>query len=227
MDETTLAGRILAYHLELQTDQTIPEGVDWLFPYGSVEVQKSMHAFFTKYFSDNEQRFALFGINPGRFGAGITGTPFTDPIRLEQICGIKNEFKKRQELSSVFVYNFIEALGGPDKFYRSFYITSICPLGFVKEGKNYNYYDSKALTAAVLPMIEDNIERHLSFGVSNKVAFSMGMGKNFKFLSELNKSKNYFEKIVGLPHPRWVMQYRLKRKTEFVQQYVDALSPYQ
>ncbi len=226
MAETTFADRILAYHLSLRPNLKIPAEVDWLFPYEAATVQQTMHSFFKKYFSDNHQRIALFGINPGRFGAGITGTPFTDPIRLESVCGIKNDFKKRQELSSVFVYDFIEALGGADMFYTLFYITSICPLGFVKDGKNYNYYDSKELTSAVLPLIEDNIEKHLSIGISREVAFSMGMGKNFKFLNDLNKSRNYFDEVVALPHPRWVMQYRLKRKNEFVQEYVEALSRY-
>lgn len=226
MAKPTFADQIIDYHLNLKPNLSIPKGVQWLYPYDDASVQKTMHSFFNKYFSDYGPRFALFGINPGRFGAGITGTPFTDPIRLEEVCGIANDFKKRQELSSVFVYDFIAALGGAEVFYRSFYITSICPLGFVKDGKNYNYYDNKDLTTAVMSMIEDNLEKHLSFGVSDQVAFSMGMGKNFKFLCDLNKSRNYFSEVVALPHPRWVMQYRLKRKQEFVQQYVDALSHY-
>ncbi len=225
-DRNSFAEKILNYHLRLKPNLEIPSGVEWLYPYDQEEVVGAMQAFFRKYFSDQGERLALFGINPGRFGAGITGTPFTDPIRLEETCMIKNNFKKRQELSSVFVYDFISALGGPDIFYKSFYITSVCPLGFVKDGKNFNYYDSKELTQSVLPLIEENLEKHLSFGVSNRVAFSMGQGKNFKFLKALNNEKNYFDSVVPLPHPRWVMQYRLKRKHEFVRQYVQTLSGY-
>jgi uracil-DNA glycosylase len=182
-----------------------------------------MDLFFRKYFSDQEPRYALIGINPGRFGAGITGLPFTDPIRMEEVCGIANAFQKRQELSSVFVYEVIEALGGPEAFYRHFYFTSVCPLGFVKDGKNYNYYDDKELEAAVMPMILDNLKRHREIGVSGKVAFSMGQGVNFKILKRINARHGFFDEILPLPHPRWVMQYRRKRKDEFVHMYVEEL----
>lgn len=226
MSDPSLATQILNYHFQLKTDVELPDRVEWLYPYDVEAVQQSMQAFFSKYFSDTKRRFMLVGINPGRFGAGITGLPFTDPIRMESACGLENNFKKRQELSSVFVYDVIDAMGGPAQFYRDFYITSICPLGFVKDGKNYNYYDSKELTAAVMPLILDNFKRHLEMGFSDQVAFSMGQGKNFKFLQQLNAKHGFFKEVHPLPHPRWVMQYRLKRKLEFVDQYVETLGAY-
>jgi len=33
--------------------------------------------FYKKYYNDNNPRFLILGINPGRFGAGVTGIPFT------------------------------------------------------------------------------------------------------------------------------------------------------
>jgi len=223
---TTFAEKILEFQLSLRPEPNIPTGIEWLFPYEDKAVQMAMSTFFNKYFSDNNQRFVLLGINPGRFGAGITGLPFTDPIRMETECGIRNNFKKRQELSSVFVYDVVNAMGGSQQFYANFYITSICPLGFIKDGKNYNYYDSKELTNSVLPLIEENLEKHLTYGISEQVAFSMGQGKNFKFLEELNQRKKYFREVVALPHPRWVMQYRLKQKDKFINQYVETLTTY-
>ncbi len=225
--KNTFADRVLAHHFDLKPSLVLPDGVEWLYPYERPEVREAMGQFFTKYFAEGSSRVALLGINPGRFGAGITGIPFTDPIRMEKICALPNAFDKRQELSSVFVYDVVDALGGPDLFYRSFYITSICPLGFVRDGKNYNYYDSKSLTETVMPMILHNLRAHLEMGVSEKVAFSMGQGKNYKFLKALNDEHGFFEQVHPLPHPRWVMQYRLKRKEAFVQAYVNALSPWQ
>ena len=95
--------------------------------------RKPANSFYTKYYSDNNKRILLLGINPGRFGGGVTGIPFTDPVRLEKVCGIKNDFQKKQELSSVFIYEMIEAYGGAEKFYKQFYISAVSPLGFVKQ----------------------------------------------------------------------------------------------
>lgn len=220
----TFAKKILDYHFSLSTDISLPDKVAWLYPYADNQVQDAMQRFFYKYFSDNSARHVLVGINPGRFGAGITGLPFTDPIRMQEVCQLENDFPKRQELSSVFVYDVVNALGGPDTFYKHFYITSVCPLGFVKDGKNYNYYDGKDLETAIMPMIIDNLKKHISFGLSTDCAFSMGQGKNYAFLNKLNKEHGFFDKIIPLPHPRWVMQYRLKRKEEFIKEYVDKLS---
>ena len=52
----------------------------------------------------------------------------------------------------------------------------------------------------------------------------MGMGQNFKYLQVLNKKYQLFDKIESLPHPRWIMQYRLKRKQEFIHEYIDKIS---
>ena len=86
-------------------------------------MQQACSDFYEKYYNDNNERYAFFGINPGRFGGGVTGIPFTDPIRLEKICGIPNDFEKKQELSSVFIYDMIDAFGGAAKFYKRFYIS--------------------------------------------------------------------------------------------------------
>ncbi|MCK5703784.1 MAG: DUF4918 family protein, partial [Cyclobacteriaceae bacterium] len=56
------------------------------------------------------------------------------------------------------------------------------------------------------------------------VAFSMGKGQNFKYLKYLNKKYQLFDKVEPLPHPRWVMQYRLKRKAEFIHEYISKIS---
>lgn len=215
---------ILEYHFGLKTDIALPDNAQWLFPYSEDETRRCMDSFYSKYYDDDNQRTMLLGINPGRFGAGVTGVPFTDPLKLEEECEIPNTFNKRYELSSNFVYEFINALGGPDVFYADFYITSICPLGFVREGKNYNYYDSKALQEAVMPMIVDNIRAQIRFGANPEVAYSMGKGKNFKFLKDLNQEHQFFDRVEHLPHPRWVMQYRLKAKQQYIDEYVMKLS---
>jgi hypothetical protein len=181
-----------------------------------------MKAFYEKYYDDERKRTLILGINPGRFGAGTTGVPFTDPVRLEKECGIANNFPKKQELSSVFVYEMINAYGGCKVFYRKMYISAICPLGFIKEGKNYNYYDDALLLKRIEPLLITHLRRQISFGVNTNRVFCLGQGKNFQYLETLNRAHGFFDEIIPLPHPRWIMQYRLKKKQEYLQMYLSA-----
>ncbi|NBC10018.1 MAG: DUF4918 family protein [Bacteroidetes bacterium] len=216
--------RVLDFNQSLQPDWKLPPKVELLYPFGQADTWRAMEQFYHRYYADERPRIAILGINPGRFGAGVTGVPFTDPVRLESECGIANDFKKKPELSSDFVYRFIHAWGDVPSFYNTFYITSICPLGFTKDGKNYNYYDDKKLERAVEPHIIDNLRAQIKLGVTPKIALCMGVGKNWKYLQQLNAKHEFFEEIKVLPHPRWVMQYRRKRLQEFLQQYVDTLN---
>ena len=80
----------------------------------------------------------ILGINPGRLGAGVTGIPFTDTKRLVTECKIPYSGKLTHEISSVFVYEMINAFGGVSNFYKKFYINSPFPLAITKtssEGK--------------------------------------------------------------------------------------------
>jgi hypothetical protein len=219
----SFAQRVIDFHHGLAPDWEVPEGIEIMFPYEEEDTMQALKAFYKKYYDDNFLRIGIFGINPGRFGAGVTGVPFTDPIRLEEEVGISNDFKKRQELSSVFVYEIIKAWGGVEKFFQTFYITSLSPLGFTKNGRNYNYYDDKLIQEAVKPHIIDNLQAQLSIGISDRVALCMGRGKNSTFFEKLNEEKGFFGQIVPLPHPRWVMQYRRVRLQEYVDLYLEKM----
>lgn len=180
--------------------------------------------FYQKYYSDSNERIALFGINPGRFGGGITGVPFTDPLQLERVCGIANPFKKKEELSSRFIYEMIESYGGPEIFYSKFFISAISPLGFVRNGKNLNYYDIENWKKLFGGYAVQKINEQLAFPLNKSIALSIGRGKNLQYLQSINKEHQLFGEIKTAPHPRWVMQYRLKRKQEFIQQYMETLN---
>lgn len=214
--------QIIDYHFSLKPAIRLPKGIEWLMPYEDPETRRCMTSFYQRFYNDIQPRTFILGINPGRFGAGITGVPFTDPIRLKQL-GIDNSFAAKPELSSVFVYEMIDACGGPEAFYNSFYITSLSPLGFVKGGKNYNYYDDPQLSILVRPFIIQNIETQISFGADRTRVFCLGQGNNYEYLSKLNDEHQWWERVIPLPHPRWIMQYRLKRKEEFIELYKNAL----
>lgn len=179
--------------------------------------------FYRKYYDDKLPRTFIFGINPGRHGAGLTGIPFTDPIKLKSICAIDNPFPEKAELSADFIYMMIKTYGGVTKFYEKFYITSVCPLGFTRKGKNLNYYDDKKLQGKVGLFITSSIKSQLQFGANRKICFCLGEGRNYKYLSGLNSEHQFFETIIPLPHPRFIMQYRRKRLGEYVELYRKKL----
>jgi uracil-DNA glycosylase len=219
----SLAEDILGFYQSLQPRFPLPEGVEIMHPYREEAAWQAATRFYHRYYGEQQRRVLLLGINPGRFGAGVTGVPFTDPIRREQVCGIPNDFVKKQELSSLFVYDVADAYGGPAAFYRHFFVTAVCPLGFVRNGRNMNYYDDKALLAACEPFIVATIRHQLIMLGSPARCACLGDGTNYKHLQKLNERYGFFEQIIPLPHPRWVMQYRRKQKDVFVQQYVKVL----
>jgi hypothetical protein len=225
----TIAEQIIAFNKSLKFTGTLPQNIRLLNPFrDNPAIMPVVEEFYRKYYSDNRPRRMILGINPGRHGAGVTGIPFSDTKRLAEFCGIKITEFKSHEPSSVFVYDVIKAYGGPRKFYSKFYINSICPLGFTLAGekgreKNYNYYDSPELYSAVYKFIVKSIRRQLAFGFSREVCYCMGTGKNFRYLTAINQSENLFDAIIPLEHPRFVVQYRLKKKHIYVKKYLDAI----
>jgi hypothetical protein len=225
----TFADNVVQFNRNLHFDGTLPEGIAIMNPFrdnkGALEVSS---LFYKKYYDDHHPRHLILGINPGRLGAGLTGVPFTDPKRLEEKCGIPFPGPKAHEPSSVFVYDVVDAYGGAARFYQRFYINSVCPLGFVrmteKGAVNYNYYDSKPLSAAALPFILDSIQKHIALGVHTDMCFCFGAGKNYHFLDQLNQKHRFFRRIIPLEHPRFVMQYKAKSKQMYIEQYLRAFA---
>lgn len=216
--------KVIDFLFNLNPQLSLPENVEMMNPFESPETIEVCEKFYLKYYNAVNARVFIIGINPGRFGAGVTGIPFTDPIRLESECKIVNQFPRKQELSSVFIYDTINKFGGPEKFYSNFYFTSVSPLGFVSDGKNLNYYDRKDLQNSLKSFITSTLEQQLKFGDYSKTAICLGEGKNFKYLQKLNTEMNYFKRILPLPHPRYVMQYRYKRKEDYIHLYLEALN---
>ncbi|TAL42891.1 MAG: DUF4918 family protein [Chitinophagaceae bacterium] len=220
---SVLAEKIIHFYKHLQLPTDLPVDVEILFPQKNKEVMIVVSRFFKKYFSDNKERTIIFGINPGRFGAGTTGINFTAPKQLKENCGIEHSFKNQTELSAEFIYEMIEESGGCEKFYKQFFISAISPLGFIKNGKNLNYYDDKKLQEAVTPFIIDCINQQLKWNLNREKCFCVGGEKNFNYFSALNKDQHWFKEIIPLPHPRFILQYRRKQKDKYIHQYLSAL----
>ncbi len=206
----TFAERTLKFYRSLHIDAELPDGIEVLNPYKKEEVMEACALFYKKYYNDEKGRRIIFGINPGRFGAGITGIPFTDPVRLEKNCGIPNDFHKRSELSSEFIYMLIDQMGGPEHFYKHYFLGAVSPLGFTKNGKNFNYYDSLEMIRALKPFIIHNLAEQIGLGINSRKCYCLGQGKNYEYLQQINSELALFDEIIPIPHPRWVMQYNRK-----------------
>ena len=217
----TFSEQVLAFYRNTDIGYSLPEGVEVMNPYRDGHCLDVCSAFYGKFYSDRYPRFLILGINPGRYGAGLTGIPFTDPIKLEQIFGIENVFPKKPELSADFVHRMIDAFGGHEKFFSRFFINSVSPLGFTAGGRNLNYYDIPALRRSLEPYIKRSLSTMLTFGIDRRLAFCLGEGDNFKYLSALNRREAYFEEIIPLAHPRFIMQYRRKDLRRYVDNYLE------
>jgi len=220
----TQAAAILDFYKKISPSFVMPEGIAVMNPFRDPEAWRVTKVFYEKFYSDQRPRKLIFGINPGRFGGGITGVPFTDPIRLQEKCGIPNDWKKLPELSSQFIYEMIDAYGGAEEFYGDHLITALSPLGFTWNGKNLNYYDNKELLKASEPFMLQCIRQQLdTISTTTDVCYCLGEGENYKQFRRLNDMNGFFKEIIPLPHPRWVMQYRRKKVGEYAALYVEKL----
>lgn len=218
----TFADKAIKYFLNLKSPAGLPENIHAINPFQKPEVQTVVEKFFNKYFNDSKSRLFVFGINPGRFGGGLTGIAFTDPVALREECGIKNDLGIRRELSSKFIYQLISEFGGVRKFFVRFYLTALYPLAILSGGKNYNYYDQRDLYETLKPHIKNAIQEQLKFGARKDIAISLGK-KNAKFLKEINAEYQFFDEIRVLDHPRYIMQYKLKHLSKYMEYYLSVM----
>lgn len=192
-------------------------------PYKSGQTIAVLGKFLNRFYSDNKPRQLILGINPGRFGSGITGISFTDPIRLKEVLRIDNEFDQRPELSSQFIYEVINQGGGAENFYNNCLVSAVYPLGFLHNGKNINYYEMQGWKNFMPAYIEHEIMQHLQWPVYRERCIIIGKGENFKFFEALNQKHGWFKQLISLPHPRWIMQYRRRQMHAMIDKYLEAL----
>jgi len=227
-----LSDRLLKLITSISLDDVrLPKGVHVLDPLrgeNATEVKRIVRDFHRKYFNDDRLRSLMLGINPGRLGAGSTGLCFTDTKRCESDLGIAVNGFRTHEPSSDFFYRVVRAMGGAEEFYKSVYVQAICPLGFTRTGPkgspiNLNYYDDRALQEAITPFVVEWLQELIATGMRTDTVFCIGTGKNLAFLETLNAEHHFFERIVALEHPRFIMQYKAKSMDAYVRKYVEAL----
>lgn len=226
---STFAEKVVSFNKQLHYPGDLPQGFNVINPYlDNPETLIVMQQFYAKYYNDNLKRKFIIGINPSRHGAGVTGVPFTDTKRLYSACGIKMRSAHTHEVSSVFMYDMIEAYGGPDIFYKQFYINSPFPLAIVRNTHadswiNANYYDDKQLFNKVMPFMLSSLKQHIQLGIDTEEVFVLGK-KNATFLAKINKEEKLFGKMTILDHPRYIQQYKSKDKQLYIDKYIQRLS---
>ncbi len=223
------ADKISRYNRELNFRARLPKNISVMNPYADDPNALSISdEFYHTYYSDDAPRKIILGINPGRHGGGATGIPFTDPKRLSEVIRSPWKGNTSHEPSSVFIYDMVNAFGGPAAFYARYFINSVSPLGYTirnASGKevNFNYYDTPPLFKAVMPFIISNLNNLRDMGFDMETCYCLGK-KNALCLGEINAKSAFFKQIISLEHPRYIMQYRLKSKDEYIRKYLDVLA---
>lgn len=221
------ADRVIFFNRELVFKGNLPDNFQVINPFiDNPETMVVMSRFYHKYYNDNKQRRLILGINPSRKGAGVTGVPFTDTKRLATVCGIEMKSAHTHEVSSVFVYDIIEAYGGPERFYSDFYINSPFPLAIIRETKdgswlNANYYDDSLLFEMVKEFMIESLKKHIDLGLDCSEVFVLGK-KNAVFIEKLNREEKMFDKLTVLEHPRYIQQYKSKERDLYIDKYINA-----
>ncbi|HSL89480.1 MAG TPA: uracil-DNA glycosylase family protein [Ignavibacteriaceae bacterium] len=208
--------------MNLKTPDKILKGISIINPYESGEVRKIVNEFFTKFYSDNKERLFMIGINPGRFGGGLTGISFTDPVALREYCGIQNNLGSKTELSSKFIYEMIAAFGGAEKFFSKVFMTALFPLALTQNGNNFNYYDDKKLFNTLKPEIKKSLETQIRFGSKKEKVLILGK-KNAEFFNLINKDLGIIKNEIVLDHPRFIMQYKQRFRKDYIKNYIAAI----
>ncbi len=200
----------------------LPAGVEVLNPYLEPEIRRVVRCMTSKFYVDTPARLSVWGINPGRFGAGLTGLAFTDPWAVVHQLGISTSITGRREISAAFISDVIDAYGGPAEFYRDIYLGAVSPHGYVRDGVNMNFYDTPELRASVVPYAVTCMQKQIKAGLRTDVAVVLGSGALRKVVEREIRSAVGLEHVVYLEHPRFVMQYRRSQRGAYVDRYVST-----
>lgn len=231
INDLSFAKKVLLFNEYLsKVSISLPDGYGIKNPFSGCnkQINDITSRFYSIYYNDSKKRRLIVGSSPARRGSSLTGIPFEDGLHLKNTTGINIEDFYVNKSSANFLYEVIEMYGGSKKFYSDFYLNFVCPLGIVKQvnGRevNCNYYDSKKLQDKLYSFIIESIKKQIDLGIDTSIVYCIGSGDNYKFLSMINSEYHFFEKIVPLEHPRFIMQYNSKDKETYLKKYIEALT---
>ena len=232
-NELKFKDKVLAFNEYLSNvDVKLPDDFRFINPFRGEKkhnINIIVNLFYSKFYKDNKKRFMVIGSSPARRGTAATGIPYEDAWHLEKITGILIDDFHVNKSASNFLYDVIEKYGGCEKFYNDFYMCFACPLGIVKVNDkgneiNCNYYDNKKLQQSLYEFITHSIQKQIEFGIDRTVCYCIGSGQNYTVLSKINEQYNFFDTIIPLEHPRYIMQYNSKDKEIYFERYLKAFN---
>lgn len=232
-EEITFAQKVLQFDNNLsKISLDLPNGFKVINPFNGEskeQVRRITTAFYEKFYNDNNKRRMILGSSPARRGTAVTGVPYEDAVHLQKETGIFIDNFYINKSSSNFLYEVIDKYGGCEKFYNDFYMNFVCPLGIVRTNSkgndvNCNYYENKRLQDSLASFIVNSIKYQMNFNIDTSICYCIGSGENYNFLSKINETYSFFESIIPLEHPRFIMQYNSKHKDIFIEKYLNALN---
>lgn len=193
------------------------------------QIKEITNAFYKKFYNDHNRRYLILGSSPARKGTAITGIPFEDASHLYRATGVMIDKFYINKSSSGFLYDVMEQYGGCEKFYKDFFMSFVCPLGIVNVNSkgneiNANYYENKKLENVLYNFMVESLRKQIAFGIETSVCYCIGSGENFRFLTKINKQYKFFDKIIALEHPRFIMQYNSKDRNKYLDKYIDVFN---
>lgn len=233
IEQKTFGQKVIEFNKKLsKISMELPDGFKIINPFNGSQkeiVNEISTTFYKRFYNDCNKRRIILGSSPARRGTAVTGVPFEDAEHLQKETGILIDKFYINKSSSGFLYDVIEKYGGCKKFYSDFYMNFVCPVGIVRTNSkgnevNCNYYDSKKLQETLYSLIVSSIQAQIDFGIDTSVCYCIGSGDNYTFLSKINKKYNFFDEIIPLEHPRFIMQYNSKHKYEYFEKYLTALN---
>lgn len=189
---------------------------DMCIPSDFVNNREGIDAFCQLFYSDAVPRVMICGTNPGRFGAGMTGIPFLDYMSLSQI--IPGIDRQDSEKSASFFFQVVRRFG-VDLFFRTFYVSNFSSVGYLKDGKNLNYYD---LPPAALAIVERNFLSEVeAINPTHVISLGEAVQRSVKKLLPASVDCS-----LRLPHPSWVTTYRVNDMGRWVARYLEVLETF-
>lgn len=104
---------------------------------GFTDQAELVRSYYKKFYSKQGRRIVFCGINPGKYGAGKTGVPFIDFHGISRM--LPGHDRQDKERTAQYMLSIIEEYE-PGEFQDAVYLTNLSWYGFLRNGKNFNYY---------------------------------------------------------------------------------------